>query len=98
MFLKVTQNSERIEPNKNYDMHVCFIEIVYYSNIWEHGPQCPGKQRQKLLEKLDEVQDRVKIKLILLEIDEKKEMNKQLCIKEPQQVIVTHLGTKNKGT
>lgn len=98
MFLKVTQNSERIEPNKNYDMHVCFIEIVYYSNTWEHGPQCPGKQRQKLREKLDEVQDRVKIKLILLEIDEKKEMNKQLCIKEPQQVIVTHLGTKNKGT
>lgn len=88
MFLKITQNQQ-----KN-----CFIEVVFYSNIWEHSPQCPIKQRQNLLKNLKQIQDRVKIKLILLEIDEKKEMNKYLCIKEPQQVIVTHLGTKNKGT
>jgi len=35
----------------------------------------------------------VLIKLLLLEIDEKKEMNERICIKDPQNLIVTNLSS-----
>jgi len=85
MFLKVTKTAAQLQQ------HTCFIELIYYSACFGRTLNLMRSLRQSLLKKLKQIEDRIKVKLILMQIDERKELSDLLRIEQPQSIIVTHL-------
>ena len=64
MFLKVENIGGRTQYQKSS------IEIIYYSACFDHSLNTLRKTRQGLLKKLKQIEDRIRVKLILMQADE----------------------------
>ena len=86
MFLKVTKNRES----------KCYVKINYYcKNLMSANNK---ELRYDLIRNIRLIEDRIRIKLILLEIEEKQEMSSLLRIKEPHTLIVPNFLVQGKLT
>jgi hypothetical protein len=62
--------------------------LTFYSKVLSQGLKSQSSIKRIINEKLKQIEDRVKMKLLLLEVDDKKELTNKLHIKESQKIIV----------